>query len=277
MGLTIKALWFVESHLSGELTLEAIADNLGVSRFHLSRAFGAATGLPLAVYVRARRLSEAAKTLAQGAPEIVAVALDAGYGSHEAFTRAFRQHFGLTPEQLRAQCNLDNLNLLEPMRMEPTSNVTLTPPRIVQSDALLIFGLGQRYKCESKAGIPSQWDRFLPHLGHIPGQVGNVAYGVICNSDDAGDFDYICGVQVTEFPSHPADFVRLRIPPQRYLVFEHRDHISAIAASWSAVWNQALPDSGHRAADGPAFERYDEKFDGRTGLGGLELWVPIQT
>jgi AraC family transcriptional regulator len=276
VSLTIKALWYIESHLSTELTLETIADDLGVSRFHLSRAFGAATGLPLAMYVRGRRLSEAAKTLAQGAPEIVAVALDASYGSHEAFTRAFRQHFGLTPEELRAQGRLDNLDLLEPIRMEPSTNLTLAPPRILKSEALLVFGLGQRYQCESKAGIPYQWDRFLPHLGHIPGQVGNVAYGVICNSDEAGSIDYICGVQVTEFPSHPAEFTRLRIPAQTYLVFEHRDHISAIAGSWSAIWNQALPDLGYRAADAPAFERYGEEFDGRTGLGGLELWVPIQ-
>jgi AraC family transcriptional regulator len=175
VSLTIRALWYIESHLSGELALEAIADDLGVSRFHLSRAFSAAVGLPLAVYVRARRLSEAAKTLAQGAPEIVAVALDAGYGSHEAFTRAFRQRFGLTPEQLRAQGHFDNLNLLEPIRMEPTTNLKLGAPRIVKSEALLILGLGERYHCESKAGIPSQWDRFLPHFGHIPGQVGSVA------------------------------------------------------------------------------------------------------
>ena len=160
--------------------------------------------------------------------------------------------------------------------MEPATNLTLAAPRIVENEALLIFGLGQRYHCQSKAGIPSQWDRFLPHLGHSPGQAGNVAYGVICNSDDAGNIDYICGVQVTEFPSHPAEFTRLRIPPQTYLVFEHRDHISAIAGSWSAIWNQALPESGYAATDGPAFERYGEEFDGRTGLGGLELWVPIQ-
>jgi AraC family transcriptional regulator len=276
VSLTIRALWYIESHLSGDVSLEAVADALGVSRFHLSRAFSASSGFPLALYVRARRLSEAAKALAQGAPEIVAVALDAGYGSHEAFTRAFRQHFGLTPEQLRAQGHFENLYLQEPTRMDETNITAISAPRMVKNEALLIFGLGQRYKCDSKAGIPSQWDRFLPHLGHIAGQVGKVAYGVICNSDDAGNFDYICGVRVTEFPSHPAEFTRLRIPPQTYAVFEHRDHISAIATTWAAIWNQALPDSGYQAADGPAFERYGEEFDGRTGLGGLELWVPIK-
>ena len=161
--------------------------------------------------------------------------------------------------------------------MEPTAQVTLVPPRIVECGALLIFGLGRHYECGAKAAIPSQWNAFLPHLGHIQGQVNEtVAYGVLCNFDDSGNYDYICGVEVREFPAHPEEFTRLRIPPQTYAVFEHRDHISSVAATWKAVWEQGLRESGKRATDGPAFEKYDERFDGRTGLGGLELWVPVE-
>jgi AraC family transcriptional regulator len=98
VSVSAKALWYIESHLSGELSLEEIAGAVEVSRFHLSRAFAVSTGNSLAGYVRARRLTEAAKALVQGAPDILTMALESGYGSHEAFTRAFRQHFGLTPE-----------------------------------------------------------------------------------------------------------------------------------------------------------------------------------
>ena len=59
-----------------------------------------------------RRLSEAARVLANGSPDILTVALDFGYGSHEAFTRAFRDQFGMTPESVRAQGHLDNVNLV---------------------------------------------------------------------------------------------------------------------------------------------------------------------
>src|SRR5467141_4067152 len=96
-----KALWFIESHLADELTLEEIAGIAGISRFHMVRAFAAATGLSVMRYVRARRLSEAARALAGGAPDILTLALDADYGSHEAFTRAFRDYFGVTPEAVR--------------------------------------------------------------------------------------------------------------------------------------------------------------------------------
>ena len=91
-----KALWFIESHLASELTLDEISAIAGVSRFHMVRAFAAATGFSVMRYVRARRLSEAAHALAAGAPDILALALDADYGSHEAFPRAFRDQFGIT-------------------------------------------------------------------------------------------------------------------------------------------------------------------------------------
>jgi AraC-like DNA-binding protein len=56
-----KALWFIESHLADALTLDEIAAIGGISRFHMVRAFAAATGFSVMRYVRARRLSEAAR------------------------------------------------------------------------------------------------------------------------------------------------------------------------------------------------------------------------
>jgi AraC family transcriptional regulator len=275
VSVTSRAIWYVESHLSGDLSLEAVAGAVGVSRFHLSRAFSMTTGCALASYVRARRLSLAARTLGGGAPDILAVALDSGYGSHEAFTRAFRQQFGLTPDQLRERGDVAGLDLREALRMDDSKTILIAAPRVVRSDALLIFGLSERYM-RTNAGIPSQWDRFVPYLGTIPGQIGNVTYGIICNTDEAGSIDYICGVQVREFRSRPAEFARLRIPPQTYAVFEHLDHVSSLQSTWQAIFNDGLSSAGHEATDGPAFERYDERFDGRTGLGGFEIWIPIR-
>src|ERR1700712_5846054 len=104
-----KALWFIESHLADPLTLDEVAAIAGISRFYMVRAFAAATGLSVMRYVRVRRLSEAARALANGAPGILSVALDADYGSHEAFTRAFLDHFGVTPEMVRGSAHLENL------------------------------------------------------------------------------------------------------------------------------------------------------------------------
>src|SRR6185295_13786026 len=159
-----KALWYVESHFSRELTLEEIADLAGVSRYHVSRAFGAATGHSIMRYVRGRRLTEAARSLSDGAPDILAIALEAGYGSHEAFTRAFRDQFGVTPEMVRAQGHLNGIELVEPVKMDETFVANLKPVRFENGKPLLVAGLSQRYTCETSAGIPAQWQRFLPYI-----------------------------------------------------------------------------------------------------------------
>lgn len=276
-----QAIWFIENHGSRPIDLDDVAQAGGVSRFHMSRAFTVATGWPVIGYLRARRLTEAARQLANGAPDILSVAVEAGYGSHEAFTRAFRDQFGTTPEQVRATRDLKALNLVEPIMLDSTPRTDLPPPRFEDGRPLLLAGILQR--CDTTDGgasIPSQWRRLVPHLGHIPGQVGgdlaDVTYGVCTNGDDHGNFDYLAGVEVDDFSDLPPELSALRIPAQRYAVFRHTDHISKIRTTMHAVWTGWLPASGYEAADAPLFERYDPEFNPRTGEGGLEVWLPVK-
>jgi len=273
-----RALWYIESHLANALTLDEIAAIGGVSRFHMVRAFAAATGVSVMRYVRARRLSEAARALAGGAPDILNLALEADYGSHEAFTRAFRDHFGVTPEAVRAASCVDKLRLQEPIMMDSTLTENLQAPRFETGKAMLVAGVGERYNHANggTAAIPGQWQRYHQKVDEIPDRVGNLAYGVCCNGDDSGNFDYIAGVEVSDFSDLPREFSRVRIPAQRYAVFSHSEHISTIRRTVNTIWNHWLPESGLCVADAPNFERYDEKFDPATGNGGLEIWVPVK-
>ena len=275
-----RALWYIESHLAEPMTLDEIAAIGGVSRFHMVRAFAAATGLPVMRYVRARRLSEAARHLAKGAPDILALALEADYGSHEAFTRAFRDQFGITPEAVRAATCTGQLKLQEPILMDSTMSDNLNAPRFETAKAFLVAGIAERITCDNGAMIPGMWARFHQEVADIPERVGQgknqVAYGVCCNGDDSGNFDYIAGVEVTDFSDLARRFGRIRIPEQRYAVFTHTDHVASIRRTVTTIWNQWLPASGLKAADAPNFERYDEKFDPVTGNGGFEIWVPVR-
>lgn len=279
-----RALWYIESHLAEPMTLDDIAAVSGVSRFHIVRAFAAATGLPVIRYVRARRLTEAARSLANGAPDILSLALEADYGSHEAFTRAFRDQFGVTPEAVRAATCVSHLKLQEPILMDSTMLDHLAPPRFETAKAFLVAGPAERIACDNGAMIPGLWRRFHQEVADIPARVGQggdqgrdqVAYGVCCNGDDAGNFDYIAGVEVADFSDLPRRFARIRIPGQRYAVFTHADHVASVRRTVNTIWNQWLPASGLEAADAPNFERYGAAFDPVTGNGGFEIWVPVR-
>jgi AraC family transcriptional regulator len=58
-------------------------------------------------------------------------------------------------------------------------------------------------------------------------------------------------------------------------VFAHRDHVSSISATHYAIMADWAPRSGIDPAETLNFERYDERFDPMTGLGGVEIWLPV--
>ena len=160
--------------------------------------------------------------------------------------------------------------------MDSTALDKITPSRFETGKAMLVAGVGERFSHADSAGIPGLWQRFHQDVQNFSGRLGPVAYGVCCNGDDAGNFDYIAGVEVIDFSDLPREFSRVRIPEQKYAVFTHSDHVSAIRRTVNTIWNHWLPASGLKAADAPSFERYDEKFDSATGNGGFEIWIPVR-
>jgi AraC family transcriptional regulator len=277
MSLTNKAIWVIERNLNQPLTLGELADACGVSSYHLAHAFGAAAGRSVMQYVRSRRLTEAARSLASGdAPDILNLALDSGYGSHEAFSRAFRAQFDTTPESVRREKTVEDLPMIEAMKVLDNTGVTLAPPRFVSGAPMLLVGLSARHSFEATQGIPGQWQRFMASYGEIPDKVSPIPLGVSTNMDDDGNFEYVCAVEVSRVSELPRGFTQLRIPAQHYVVFRHLEHVSSIGATYSAIWNSWLPAHNRRAADGPSLERHLDTFDPQTGLGGVEIWIPVK-
>ena len=141
---------------------------------------------------------------------------------------------------------------------------------------MLVAGISERCTLRKRRRpFPASGSAFTSRSIDIPGRIGKVAYGVCCNGDDAGNFDYIAGVEVSDFSDLPREFTGVRIPAQKYAVFTHSEHISTIRRTVNTIWNHWLPASGLKVADAPNFERYDEKFDPLTGNGGLEIWMPV--
>jgi AraC family transcriptional regulator len=275
MSVTDKALWIIERNSERNLTLSSIADACGVSRSHLAYAFGSATGWPVVKYLRGRRLTEAARMLASGAPDILAIALDAGYGSHEAFTRAFREQFAATPESVRDRRSIDGLALVQPPELKTKADHRLEAPRLVEEGCVRVVGLSEPCSFENTIAIPAQWQRFMAYYEAIPDKVDEIPVGVSHAGDDEGEFQYLCGVQVGRFNGSARDLVKLEIAPRTYAVFQHRDHVSALTETYRTIWNEALPALDRAVADAPTLERHNPAFNPRTGEGGIALWIPL--
>ena len=275
MSFPDKALWIIERNSTDALTLDGIAAACGVSRSHLAHAFGTATGMSVMQYVRARRLSAAAQALAGGAPDILSIALEAGYGSHEAFTRAFRDRFQHTPESVRERRSIDGLTLVDPLEPRPQASVRLDPPRVVDGQIVRVVGLAERCSFDTTITIPAQWQRFMECYDAIPYKCDQMPIGVNYSADDDGRFQYMCGAEVHRFGERSRELLHLEIRPRQYAVFEHRGHVSTIYETYRSIWNEAMPATGRSVADAPVIERHNPAFNPSTGEGGLTLWIPL--
>jgi AraC family transcriptional regulator len=166
---------------------------------------------------------------------------------------------------------------MQQAQMSTSSAAPLEAPRVENSRALLIAGLRGQFRDEPWNGTPELWQRFAPYLGKIPGQVGRTAYG-LCFLLSNG-VEYLAGIEVSGISGLPGDFATVSMPARKYLVFPHRGHISKLHLTCEMI-SEWLPTSGYEAAKAAGapdfFERYSEEFDPHSGMGGIEVWIPIK-
>jgi predicted transcriptional regulator YdeE len=161
---------------------------------------------------------------------------------------------------------------------ERTALRDLQPVRYEDGRPMLFAGLRRKHTFASMAeDIPRQWADFLK-LGRLPGQIGTTAYGAICGGDPKTQtMEYMCAVEVESFDALPKDLGRMRVPAVRYAVFVHEDNVSTIRDTCRQLFAEWLPSSGLQSAETPDFEVYDERFNGATGEGGVEIWLGVKS
>ena len=158
--------------------------------------------------------------------------------------------------------------------MQPGTATELAEPRLENPGTLHIAGISRHYPFDAVAGIPDQWQTFVPLIPRISADPAPATYGVIYNGGD-DSFDYLTGVEMPSGSAPPENVVCLTLAPYTYLVFQHALHVAVLRETCNAIWSEWLPASGHIAAEAPWFERYGASFDPQTGEGGLEVWIPI--
>lgn len=275
MSLTSNAIWQIESRLTQPLSLSLLSELCAVSPYHLSRTFRSATGLSPMVYLRARRLSHAALRLAHGDEDILTVALDVQYASHEAFTRAFTSCLGVLPSTVRRTRSTKNIKLLEAIEMDKSRLVNVAPPVLKDNDAFAVIGLGTQCTFETTGGIPALWQAFNERESEVGVASPSVAYGVCHSADGEGRFHYLAGVEGPSGTRVPEGMERVVIPAGCYAVFKHIGHISEFGNTVYTIWNKSIPELGLNTRQAPDFERYDSRFDVQTGRGTVDICIPV--
>lgn len=158
---------------------------------------------------------------------------------------------------------------------------SLDAPRLSGLNSLIIAGLRKQYSSQTVTNIPLLWRQLEPYWGAVPARIGKAAFGLIMDMNNPGGLDYVAGFEVSSETNLPAELVIVNIPPQKYAIFVHRGHASKLRETMAAIWHEWLPSSGYKLAHGSgelpdAIEHYGEGFNPQTGMGDIEVWIPIK-
>jgi len=283
----LRSIEYLEARILEPVLLADLAAQAGLSLHYYSRLFRVLTGETFGGYVRRRRLSQAAERLISEDPEprLIDLALDHGYDSQEAFTRAFKSLFGVTPGAFRESPRTAPLvfvrGAIGPELLDHLKEVLEMEPRIQEIEAFTVVGVRERFDHETKHGIPELWMRLWPLLPEVPHKGAGVTFGVCSNANPAdGSFDYMAGVGVDQVDRLPPGLVAETVPRQTYAVFTHHVRSPNLHAELQPtmrfIWGTWLRDAPYEYVPTPDFERYPADFDPYSGESYLEICIPVR-
>jgi AraC family transcriptional regulator len=276
---------YIETRLDEDVALAEVAKAGGMSQWHFQRLFRALTGETLKTYIRSRRLAASLERLLDTNLRVLDIALLAGFESQEAFARAFKKAFGLTPQKYRAVRDkslfLKKPRFDEAYLQQLNRNVSLTP-EIYEQKRLLLVGLRTLfYSVDSEKNnigdtLPQLWGAFLARLGEIPNSVPGLCYGVVRQAREGSEqLEYHAAIEVTGALALPDGMVAVEVPPGTYARFEHRGPAQQVDHTVSYAYATWLPQSGRRHTYAADLEIYGAHYHPTSADSLFHYAIPI--
>jgi len=292
---------YIDAHLDEPLELADLAQVAHFSAFHFHRLFAAWMGETLGDYLRRRRLEIAAvRLIGQPDDPVLNIALGVGFGSAEAFARAFKSRFGVTATEWRAQHAQQRAGRLaansNPSQAHGNPDQDLSRST-VQHEAFhqplesnmqvtiverpLVHVAYMRHIGPYGAPIGDFWQHtFAPWMmtHHL---MGEIRYGIshddpVVTAPEKCRYDACVEVDKDYVAQPPAALAT--IPGGRFACTRYYGPSAGIGAAWHEFYGQALGEQGLGDRPGACFERYaaDFRTDPDTGAFECELFIPIE-
>lgn len=271
-----QAMEYIEAHLDSEIDYEQIGRVACCSAYHFQRMFAYMAGVPLAEYIRRRRMSLAAVDLQGGNARIVEVAQKYGYSSPTAFNRAFQSVHGVAPSAVR--------NEGVSVKSFPAITFSIAVKgreamdyRIETRDAFRIVGVSAPLASELEqnfAAVPALWGEAVANgtLQKLASKMDAAPMGLLGVSacGEAEQWRYFIAVSSTQ----EADgFEEYTVPAATWAIFYGEGTNQAIQELEKRVVTEWLPTSGYEYGDAPDIEVY---LNPDPQNARFEVWVPVR-
>ncbi|MBO4207981.1 AraC family transcriptional regulator [Micromonospora echinofusca] len=277
-----QAMEYIERHLDQRIEVTELARIAVTSEYHFRRLFSALAGVPLSEYIRRRRLTVAGAEVLAGAETLLDVAVRYGYGSGEAFARAFRAVHGVGPGEarrtgaaLRAQPRL-SFRLI----VEGSGSMRY---RIVEKDAFHLVGRRARVPLvhegmnpaivEFVKSVDKETVRRIEALSdQEPQGIVNASDNLAGSRAEGTELDYWYAVATGAAPD---DLDVLAVPAGVWAVFESSGPFpQTLQYLWRDVFTLWFPSNPYRSRPGPEISRTRLSDDGSQA--DAELWIPVE-
>lgn len=292
-----KTLDHIEEHIREDIQIEALADIAALSLFYYQRLFTRLVKRPVREYIKLRRLARACSMLGDKNNRIIDVAMEYGFGSHEVFTRAFKDYYGITPAEYRNKAvrldNFDKPNLLlnyvmvdegvplisEGLVLEMNRRLLEEPVDCIGLSGYMPFEPGKMLGERPGVNTADElWRRLFDSLSEMDSLPGGRYMGVIYKGRaPEGYTTFFAGVEVRAGKTDPR-FQSWQLPSREYVVcgFEAESPEQLVdsalvgkAMKYTRFW---LKNHGLRA-DGFFPELY---YESPAIAAYMELWIPFR-
>lgn len=285
------AIDYIEDNLTENIDLDIVASKACCSSYNFQRMFSFITDIPLAEYIRKRRMSAAALELQASDAKVIDVALKYGYESSISFSRAFSKVHGITPKEAKksgAALKLyPKISFQISIKGEKTMNY-----RIETKEAFDVFGIETVVSLSKKMGYTSPsklWERShrngdYEKLFEAAGDLPDFVPSDLCKIHGAENYrktwgntySYMLCAFVSE-NSKTKGYKIWHIPSQTYAIFPSErfkwDEIFGVLENLQKrFYSEWLPTANYERVDGPNFEIYG----GDREYGYIELWFPVR-
>lgn len=275
----------VEDRLAADLDVTALAGRLGTTEYHLRRMFASLAGMPLSEYIRRRRMTLAAADVIGGG-DLLGIAVRYGYGSTEAFGRAFRSVHGASPGSVRRDGGPLRTQPQLRFRLTVEGNITMDT-RIIERSAFLLVGHAARVQLQHQgvntqisdhiASLPIAEHARLKALNNVePAGILQVSADVDPDYAEGSELTYLHGVAVAEATLIPDDLDIIEVAPGAWAVFRiEGEYPAALQSAWAATAADWFPSNPWRLRPGPSIVAILSRSDDFS-TATCELWLPIE-
>jgi AraC family transcriptional regulator len=280
-----RVIDYIEEHLTEEIDVAGLTSGLGTTEYHVRRMFSSLAGMPMSEYIRRRRMTVAAADVI-GDGDLLGTAVRFGYGSTEAFNRAFRAVHGVSPGDVRRDGG--------PLRSQPQLRFRLTvegnttmDTRIADQPAFRLVGHTARVPLIHQGPNP----HIQAHIASLP-QEEHLRLKALSNTEPAGllqvsadvdpdytegsELTYLHGVAVGHDTPAPDDLDAIEVPAGTWAVFRSEGpYPSALQAAWAATATDWFPSNPWRLRPGPSIVAVLDRADDFS-TATCELWLPVE-